>query len=102
MQLFMLCALNGDKPGDAADIVNDLRVERGGMPALSIGNKQEVFDAIVHERVMEFTLESSRFYDLRRWGLLAQNMQAAGRSFTMDKAFYPLPLKETINNPALQ
>lgn len=89
-----------DKPGDAADIINDLRNERG-MPSLNIAAKQDVFNAIVHERVMEFTLEGNRFYDLRRWGLLEQNMQAAGRSFTPDKAFYPLPLKETINNPAL-
>lgn len=93
---------NQDKTGDAATIINNLREERGNMPALSLSNKQEVFDAIVHERVMEFTLEGSRFYDLRRWGLLAQNMQAAGRTFSADKAFYPLPLKETINNPALQ
>jgi len=48
---------------------------------------------------MEFTLESSRFYDLRRWGLLAKNMQEAGRTFSADKAYYPLPLKETLNNP---
>jgi len=69
------------------------------MPALNISSKQDVFNAIMHERVMEFTLESSRFYDLRRWGLLTQNMQAAGRSFSADKVYYPLPLKETLNNP---
>lgn len=92
---------NQHKPGEAAVIINDLRKGRN-MPELNLAGEQEVFNAIVHERVMEFTLEGSRFYDLRRWGLLQQNMQAAGRSFTPDKAFYPLPLKETINNPAVQ
>lgn len=91
---------NQDKPGDAVLLINELRAKRN-MPALVLNSKQAIFDAIEHERVMEFTLESSRFYDLRRWGLLTQNMQEAGRNFTPDKAFYPLPLKETINNPDL-
>lgn len=29
---------------------------------------------------MELTLESTRFFDLRRWGMLDQAMQAAGRT----------------------
>lgn len=93
-------ALNeSGKPADAVPVINGLRKERGNMPALNISSKQDVFNALVHERVMEFTLEGSRFYDLRRWGLLAKNMQEAGRTFSADKAYYPLPLKETLNNP---
>lgn len=92
---------NQDKFGDAMIQVNHLRSKRS-MPGLTLTNKQAIFNQVVHERVMEFTLEGSRFYDLRRWGLLAQNMQAAGRTFTADKAFYPIPLKETINNPLVR
>jgi hypothetical protein len=92
---------NQEKFGDAMIQVNNLRVKRN-MPALSLTTKAAIFNQVVHERVMEFTLEGSRFYDLRRWGLLEQNMQAAGRTFTADKAFYPIPLKETINNPLLK
>lgn len=96
-------ALNeSGKSADAVPVINGLRNKRGNLPALNISSKQDVFNAIMHERVMEFTLESSRFYDLRRWGLLAQNMQAAGRSFSADKAYYPLPLKETLNNPLIK
>ncbi len=91
---------NQDKPADAMIEINKLRNKRE-MPSLNLTTKAQVFDQIVHERVMEFTLEGSRFYDLRRWGLLQQNMTAAGRSFSADKAFYPLPLKETINNPLI-
>lgn len=87
------------KANEALTYINQLRSKRGNMPALNISSNDDVFNAIMHERVMEFTLESSRFYDLRRWGLLEQNMQEAGRSYTPDKAFYPLPLKEIINNP---
>lgn len=86
------------KYSEAKDQINLLRSKRS-MPDVTLTNKTEVFNQIMHERVMEFTLECSRFYDLRRWGLLEQNMQAAGRAYSPDKAFYPLPLKEVINNP---
>lgn len=100
MLLYAEVLNNQDKPADALVLINQLRNKRGNMPALNISTKADVFKAIVHERVMEFTVESSRFYDLRRWDLLEQNMQEAGRSFSSDKAFYPLPLKEATNNPA--
>ncbi|MDR6784112.1 hypothetical protein ABIE26_002499 [Pedobacter africanus] len=93
--------LNEQGSGDAVKYITEVR-KRVNLPDAVAGNKQVVFDQIMHERVMEFTLESSRFYDLRRWGLLAQNMQAAGRKFTADKAFYPIPLKEVVNNPQAQ
>jgi hypothetical protein len=88
------------KPG-AMDLVNEVRA-RAKMPALTITGKAAVFNQVVHERVMEFTLEGNRYYDLRRWGLLDAKMKEAGRTFSADKAFYPLPLKETVNNPMAQ
>lgn len=94
-------ALNEQGNATAINYVNDVR-ERANLPDAAGGNKQAVFNQIMHERVMEFTLEGSRFYDLRRWGLLMQNMQAATRKFTADKAFYPTPLKEVNNNPQAQ
>jgi len=90
--------LNEQNNTDAIKYINEVR-KRASLPDAAGGNKQAVFNQIVHERVMEFTLEGSRFYDLRRWDLLSQNMQSAGRKFSADKAFYPTPLKETNNNP---
>lgn len=90
--------LNEQGSSDAVKYITEVR-KRANLPDAIAGNRQIVFDQIVHERVMEFTMEGSRFYDLRRWGLLTQAMQAAGRKFTADKAFYPTPLKEVINNP---
>ncbi|NML19249.1 RagB/SusD family nutrient uptake outer membrane protein [Pseudoflavitalea sp. G-6-1-2] len=92
---------NQAKYGDANTQINNLRTNRG-MTALNLTTKTEIFDQIRHERVMEFTLEGSRFYDLRRWGLLEQNMQAAGRSFSAEKAFYPIPLTEIQSNPLIK
>lgn len=93
--------LNEQNNPDAIRYVNEVR-KRAGLPDAAGGNKSAIFDLIVHERVMEFTLEGSRFYDLRRWNLLSQHMQTAGRRFTADKAFYPTPLKEVNNNPQAQ
>lgn len=85
------------KPGAMA-LINSVR-DRAKMPALNLTDKTAIFNQIVHERVMELTLESCRYYDLRRWGLLEKEMKEANRTFSLDKAFYPLPLKETVNNP---
>ncbi|WP_017257171.1 RagB/SusD family nutrient uptake outer membrane protein [Pedobacter arcticus] len=90
--------LNEQGSTDALKYITEVR-HRANLPAAVAGNRQFVFDQIVHERVMEFTLEGNRFYDLRRWGMLTTAMQAAGRNFTADKAFYPTPSKEVINNP---
>lgn len=90
--------LNETGGGDPMTYINEVRM-RADLPNAAGGDKVAIFNQIVHERVMEFTLEGSRFYDLRRWGTLGQEMQAAGRKFTADKAFYPTPLKEVNNNP---
>ena len=49
---------------------------------------------------MELSLESVRFFDLRRWGMLDAAMGAAGRSgFSADKhAYFPVPLSEVQAN----
>ncbi|SHF80054.1 RagB/SusD family nutrient uptake outer membrane protein [Pedobacter caeni] len=89
------------KPGDALTWINKVR-GRAGLPDVNLNSKALIFDQIVHERIMEFTLEGSRFYDLRRWGMLSQKMQAAGRKFSPEQAFYPTPFKESTNNPSAQ
>lgn len=85
------------KPGAMA-LINNVRA-RAKMPALNLTVKADIFKQVMHERVMELTLENCRYYDLRRWGLLETEMKEAGRKYSADKAFYPLPLKETVNNP---
>ncbi|MBC9934322.1 RagB/SusD family nutrient uptake outer membrane protein [Chitinophaga qingshengii] len=85
-------------PELAMEQINDVRA-RAAMPPLNLTNTTDVFKQLVHERVMEFTLEGSRFYDLRRWGMLTEKMKEAGRTVTADKGYYPLPLKEVLNNP---
>jgi len=83
------------RPELAIPLINRVR-HRADMPDMNGSTKAEVAAQIEHERILEFPLESYRFYDLRRWGKLEDAMRAAGRvSFTLSKgAFYPTPLSE--------
>ncbi|PCI06301.1 MAG: RagB/SusD family nutrient uptake outer membrane protein [Flavobacteriaceae bacterium] len=94
-------ALN--ETGDAAQaiaIINDVRAIHGNMPEITATSKEDVKTQLIHERTMEFTLETSRFYDLRRWGMLDAAMQAAGRTgfSAANHAYYPVPLSEINSN----
>ncbi len=92
-----------NEPGAALNWINEVRLTHGNMPALSGLDQQGVRDQIEFERIMEFTMEGARFFDLRRWGKLESAMQAAGREyFRLDEhAFFPVPQKEIISNATL-
>ena len=98
-------ALNeiGDTP-QAINIINEIREVHGLMPPITVSSQADVKDQIIHERTMELTLESVRFFDLRRWGMLDQAMQAAGRtSFNAEShAYLPVPLSEIQTNAAIE
>lgn len=101
--LLMLAeALNEqEKFGDAVHYINEVRRVHGKVPNVNPSGKEAIFKQIRHERVMDLTLEGKHFYDLRRWGVLQEEMNKAGRSFSMDKAFFPIPQDEVHYNPDL-
>lgn len=91
------------KTGEAISLINQVRA-RADMPAISESSDQNsVRSQIEHERILEFSLEDSRFYDLRRWGKTKSALDAIGRtSFNPEKNnFYPVPLIEIKSNGAL-
>lgn len=87
---------------EAISLINEIRRVHGKLPAMQ-GNTYEAVKAqIEHERMVEFSMECYRFYDLRRWGKLEEVMKADGRNqFTPDKAWLPVPLMEEQSNGAL-
>ena len=90
-------------PEQAILIINDIRNIHGNMPPMTGTTQQEVRDQIEHERILEFPLESYRWYDLRRWGKTASALQNAGRTgFDETKLFYPIPKWETDSNPEVK
>ena len=84
---------------EAISIINEVR-KRADMPEMKGSSQQEVREQIEHERMLEFPLENTRFYDLRRWGKTREALHAAGRT-NFDPAkhnFYPIPIQEINTN----
>ncbi len=87
-------------PDQAIPLINEIRAKHGNMPAMKGTTQAEVQAQIEHERIIEFPLESYRWYDLRRWGKLEQTL--GDRGFVNGKHnFYPIPLWEVNANSAL-
>lgn len=106
-----------DNSGNAISLINQVR-QRAEIADLGAGlSKQEIFDAIVDERIMELTGEGHRFLDLVRWGLadevMGQGSTIAGgrhpKSLAGESAFFTpgrdellwIPVPELNANPNL-
>jgi len=102
--MYAEAANENNKPGVAITEINKVRA-RVGMPGLPVpgypvGTKQEIFNAIVHERRVELAFEYHRLNDLRRWGLAQQELGVLG--YTSPKhRYFPIPQQELNTNPQL-
>ena len=85
----------------AIGYINQVR-DRADVPLLALTlNKQQVFDAIVRERMVEFAAEQLRFDDLIRWGMAGTVLEDAG--FQVGKnELWPIPNRETSSNPSIK
>lgn len=87
-------------PDQAIPLINQVRNVHGNMPAMTGITQSEVQKQIEHERIIEFPLESYRWYDLRRWGQLSEAL--GSRGFVESKhSFFPIPLWEVNANDRL-
>ncbi len=102
--MYAEAANENGKYDDAIEAINVVR-RRVGMPELPsidypVNNKNEIFNAIVHERRVELAFEYIRLYDLRRWGIAEQELGSIG--FTLPKhQYFPIPQQELFTNPSL-
>ena len=69
------CAAETDRLQEAYDIIKQIRARAGieagddnnyGLPSLSSMSKEEMVDAVIFERRIEFAFEGKRFWDMRR------------------------------------
>jgi len=82
----------------AVTLINQVRTRAGlaGLPTSL--NKQEVFDAIVHERKVELAGEQVRFDDMIRWGIVGTEL--SDTNFQVGKhELWPIPDREIVSNP---
>lgn len=108
--LILAEALNEQsKPADALTWINKVRLDHGGLAIpLSGLSQQQVKEAIMKERAIEFAGEFHRKWDLGRWGTLvdavksvaADNPKGAANIKT-EYALFPVPDAEIIKNPNL-
>ncbi len=90
----------------AVDLMNEVRdrvnMPQYGTPAMNaiypVSNKQEVFNAIVHERRVELAGEQVRFDDLIRWDLADSELSQFGFKKGIHERF-PIPFREINTNP---
>ena len=64
------------------------------LPKVTSTDQSALRDAIRHERRVELALEPDRFYDLVRWGIAKEVLQAAGKNYQDKNALLPLPQEE--------
>lgn len=80
---------------------------RAQLATLASGFSQtQMMTEIRHERMLEFARENQRFYDLKRWGLLQQeitNSDKVGKQYYIPIKFdyFPVPQNEINNNPLM-
>lgn len=85
---------------EAINLINEIREVHGKLPPMEGDSYEAVKAQIEHERLVEFSVECFRFYDLRRWGKLEEAMKADGRTnFNIaEDEFLPIPLMEIQTN----
>jgi len=94
------------RPADAYPFVAQIRT-RAKLAALPAGyNQTQMMNEIVHQRMIEFARENQRFYDLKRWGLLQQeiaNSDKVGKQFFVagKHDYFPIPQNEINSNQAI-
>ena len=85
--------------GEAIDYLEQVRARARGtntniLPKVTTTDQGELREAIRHERRVELGLEFDRFYDLVRWGIAKEVLQAAGKNYQDKNALLPLPQTE--------
>ncbi|MGB6152971.1 MAG: RagB/SusD family nutrient uptake outer membrane protein [Pricia sp.] len=105
--LLMMAEIENEQNGPtglALDYVNQVR-SRAGVPDLPTAeyptsSKDQMFNAIVHERRVELNSEQARTRDVKRW-FRDGKVGPPSPNYEPRHEFLPIPLDEMDNNPAL-
>lgn len=100
-------AMSGGSLADATAAVNQVR-ERAKLAPMNFASEQELMSEVEHQRIMEFVMEGTRYYDLIRWGTLVETLRSHGfpdgaSNINFEKhKYFPIPLGEVNANEALE
>ncbi|HEX8328936.1 MAG TPA: RagB/SusD family nutrient uptake outer membrane protein [Hymenobacter sp.] len=92
------------RPAEAYPLVDRIRTRARLAPLAPGFSAAQMMAEIQHQRMIEFFREGQRFYDLRRWGILEQEIKNSDKEgkefFNLAKhAYFPIPQSEINNNP---
>jgi len=101
------CYIENNKVSDALPLINSVRNRSGAFEYTTLGSQIEAQTILRHERQIELAGEQLRFFDLVRWGILketinAEKQAAQGIQPVQDKhVLLPIPQIERDANPTL-
>ncbi|MCF2492894.1 RagB/SusD family nutrient uptake outer membrane protein [Dyadobacter sp. CY22] len=96
------------KIGEALPLINKVRARSGAFAYTALGSKDEAMKKLMLERQLELVGEQVRWFDLIRWGIAKETLNAekkakypaSSQSFFQDKhVLFPIPLTEKNTNP---
>lgn len=87
------------------NLINQVRSRAGAVPYSSLGNQTQALDILKRERRLELSGEQSRYFDLIRWGIAKQTINAERAAendthqFQDRNVLFPIPQYEIDTNP---
>lgn len=99
--------IENNQVSDALPLINLVRKRSGAFEYTTLGSQNQARTILRHERQIELAGEQSRFFDLVRWGILketinAEKQAAIGQQPVQDKhVLLPIPQAERNANPVL-
>lgn len=93
------------RAAEAVPLVNRVR-QRANLDPLTTLGQTQMMEEIRHQRMIEFFREGLRFYDLKRWGLIKQEIEDSdkvGKEFLVlpKHEYFPIPQNERNTNPEI-
>jgi hypothetical protein len=87
------------------DLINQVRARVGAVPYVTLGDQTAAFNILKRERRLELSGEQVRFFDLLRWGIAKETLNAERTSegethlFQDRNVLLPIPQYEKDTNP---
>jgi hypothetical protein len=101
------CYIENNQVSDARPLINLVRKRSGAFEYSTLGSQAQARTILRHERQIELAGEQVRFFDLVRWGILKETINAEkqvsiGQQPVQDKhVLLPIPQAERNANPVL-